>query len=62
MARRELVRRLNLELGPEERPHYDAKLVAGLVDWICEAETLGGQHDRVTDALWRLRSDDTDDE
>ncbi|MGI9612147.1 MAG: hypothetical protein ACR2QO_04505 [Acidimicrobiales bacterium] len=60
MARRELVRRLNLELPAAERPDYDAETVNGLVDWICEAETLPEQRNRITDVLGRLRLRGTD--
>lgn len=61
MARRELVRRLNLEVAEAERPDYDTEMVDGLVDWICETETLDEQRQRITEVLERLRLGGTDD-
>jgi len=60
MARRELVRRLNLELAPDERPGYVPKRVNTLVDWICEADSFDEQDERTQLALDRLRAGDDD--
>lgn len=60
MARRELVRRLNLERPNDQQVDYKADAVDVLVDWICEADDFDEQEQRTRTALGRLRGEDGD--
>ncbi|MGI9598231.1 MAG: hypothetical protein ACR2QK_18860 [Acidimicrobiales bacterium] len=62
MARRDLVRRLNLELSADERGEYDPDAIDTFIDWICEARDFDDQEARVTDVLDKLRRGRAGDE